>query len=230
VWHWRSLCSAWWLWLVSASLGADAYAAMLPLLMSLPGKLLLALAVAALIYHFCNGLRHLAWDMGWGFERADARRSAALVVAATLIAAAMCIYFIFRPQRGRRMSLRAPLARALHHGTARDGVGHWLVQRVTAARSRRWRSGCWSRCCRCRSPDYASVTRWIGAGLHPVLLALTVLIAAWHAWLGVQVVIEDYVHGFLPRPIALLARCSCTCCWRPAACTRCCALRCASGA
>jgi succinate dehydrogenase / fumarate reductase cytochrome b subunit len=83
------------LWLVSASLGADAYAALLPLLTSLPGKLLAALAVAALIYHFCNGLRHLAWDLGWGFERADARRSAVLVVAVTLIGAAICIYFIF---------------------------------------------------------------------------------------------------------------------------------------
>jgi succinate dehydrogenase / fumarate reductase cytochrome b subunit len=83
------------IWLVSASLGADAYAAVMPLLVSVPGRLLAALAVAALIYHFCNGLRHLAWDMGWGFERGDARRSAALVIAVTLIGAAICIYFIF---------------------------------------------------------------------------------------------------------------------------------------
>jgi succinate dehydrogenase / fumarate reductase cytochrome b subunit len=88
------------LWLVSVSMGADAYAAMLPLLISLPGKLLAALAVTALIYHFSNGLRHLAWDMGWGFERADARRSAALVVAVTLIGAAICIYFIFGRSAG----------------------------------------------------------------------------------------------------------------------------------
>jgi succinate dehydrogenase / fumarate reductase cytochrome b subunit len=87
-------------WLVGASLGADAYAALLPLLISLPGKWLLTLAVVALIYHFCNGLRHLAWDMGWGYERADARRSAALVVAATVIAAAVCIYFIFGRSAG----------------------------------------------------------------------------------------------------------------------------------
>jgi succinate dehydrogenase / fumarate reductase cytochrome b subunit len=82
-------------WLVGASLGADAYAAIVPRLISMPGKLLSSLAVTALIYHFCNGLRHLAWDMGWGFERTDARRSAALVVAVTLIGAAVCIYFIF---------------------------------------------------------------------------------------------------------------------------------------
>lgn len=87
-------------WLTAASLGADAYGALLPLVVSVPGKLLMTLALVALIYHFCNGLRHLAWDMGWGFERADARRSAGLVVAATVIAAAVCLYFIFGRSAG----------------------------------------------------------------------------------------------------------------------------------
>ena len=87
-------------WLVAASLGAEAYAALLPLLTGIPGRLMMALAVTALIYHFCNGLRHLAWDLGLGFERRDARRSALLVVAATLIGAALCIYFIFRTGTG----------------------------------------------------------------------------------------------------------------------------------
>jgi succinate dehydrogenase / fumarate reductase cytochrome b subunit len=87
-------------WLVSASLGAETYAAILPLLTGIAGKLLASLAVAALIYHFCNGLRHLAWDLGFGYERVDARRSAVLVLAVTLIGAAVCLYFIFRPGAG----------------------------------------------------------------------------------------------------------------------------------
>jgi succinate dehydrogenase / fumarate reductase, cytochrome b subunit len=87
-------------WLVSASRGEAAYAAALPLLTSAPSKLLMVLAVAALIYHFCNGLRHLAWDMGWGFERADARRSALLVVVGTVIGVAVCLYFMFRSGAG----------------------------------------------------------------------------------------------------------------------------------
>ena len=102
------------------------------------------------------------------------------------------------------MSLRAPLARALHHGTARDGVGHWLIQRITAAALALLAIWLLFALLWLPAADYASVTRWIGAGVHPVLLALTVLIGAWHAWLGVQVVIEDYVHGFLPKTIALL--------------------------
>lgn len=83
-------------WLLGASLGEDAYARLLPVLQSWPLQALIALAVVALIYHFCNGLRHLAWDMGWGFERSQARASGALVVAVTLIASAICLYVLFR--------------------------------------------------------------------------------------------------------------------------------------
>jgi succinate dehydrogenase / fumarate reductase membrane anchor subunit len=103
------------------------------------------------------------------------------------------------------MSLRAPLARALHHGSAHDGVGHWLVQRVTATALAPLAIWLLIALLSLPSSDYTTVTRWIGAGLHPVLLALVVLIGAWHAWLGVQVVIEDYVHGFLAKTLALLA-------------------------
>jgi succinate dehydrogenase / fumarate reductase membrane anchor subunit len=103
------------------------------------------------------------------------------------------------------MSLRAPLARALHHGSAHDGVGHWLVQRVTAAALAPLAIWLLVGLLSLPSSDYATVTRWIGAGAHPVLLALTLLIASWHAWLGIQVVIEDYVHGFVAKTVALLA-------------------------
>lgn len=88
------------LWLVALSLGSDSYAALLPLLQSLPVRLVLALAAIALIYHFCNGLRHLAWDLGWGFERAAARRSALLVVVVTVIASLLCLYLMFRGAGG----------------------------------------------------------------------------------------------------------------------------------
>jgi len=83
-------------WLLGVGLGADAYAALLPLLASWPVQLLIALALIALIYHFCNGLRHLAWDMGWGYERREARASAAVVVAATILISAACLYWLFR--------------------------------------------------------------------------------------------------------------------------------------
>jgi len=87
-------------WLVSISLGMQAYARVLSVWRFWPAQVLLALAVVALIYHFCNGLRHLAWDLGWGYERREARTSAAVVVVATVIIGATCLYFLFRHGAG----------------------------------------------------------------------------------------------------------------------------------
>lgn len=87
-------------WLISASLGKQAYGAAQPTLTGVPFKVLLALAVLALLFHLCNGLRHLAWDLGWGFERVHARRSAVLVVAMAAIAGSICLYLIFRHSAG----------------------------------------------------------------------------------------------------------------------------------
>ena len=104
------------------------------------------------------------------------------------------------------MSLRTPLARVLNQGAARDGVHHWLVQRVTAVALAPL--SVWLTVSLLRLPDrgYAAVTAWIGTGLHPVLLALTVVLAAWHAWLGIQVVVEDYVaQPALKAPLLLLS-------------------------
>ncbi len=102
------------------------------------------------------------------------------------------------------MSLRSPLARVLNHGAARDGVSHWWVQRVTAVALAPL---CvWFAVSLLALParDYASAAGWVASGLHPVLLTLTVSCAAWHSWLGVQVVSEDYVPRALARTALLL--------------------------
>jgi len=88
-------------WLVAAAAGAAAYASAMGLLASLPFKFLVAIALLALCFHFSNGLRHLAWDAGFGFERAQARRSAVVVVVVTLLAAVALIYALFRVGAGQ---------------------------------------------------------------------------------------------------------------------------------
>jgi succinate dehydrogenase cytochrome b subunit len=87
-------------WLMAAAAGPSAYARTMLVLASLPSKALIALAVLALCFHFANGLRHLAWDMGWGFERVQARRSAVLVVVAALLATVACVLLLFRAGAG----------------------------------------------------------------------------------------------------------------------------------
>ena len=82
-------------WLYAAASGAEAYAHASALLSSVFMKLLLAGWLVAFCYHLCNGIRHLNWDLGRGLEKSEARRSATLVVVATLVLAAAFIYAAF---------------------------------------------------------------------------------------------------------------------------------------
>ena len=68
-------------WIAAAALGPDAYACATNFLGTLPMRVVLALALAAFWYHLFAGIRHLAWDAGFGFEKKVARASGALVVA-----------------------------------------------------------------------------------------------------------------------------------------------------
>jgi succinate dehydrogenase / fumarate reductase cytochrome b subunit len=49
------------------------------------GMLLLFLWSIAFFYHLCSGMRHLAWDAGYGFEISDARRNGYVVIVATVL-------------------------------------------------------------------------------------------------------------------------------------------------
>jgi succinate dehydrogenase / fumarate reductase cytochrome b subunit len=85
-------------WLLAAALGAEAYARVVRCLSSLPMRLVLALALAAFCYHLLAGIRHLAWDCGFGFEKRSARRSGVTVV---ILAAAAFAATLFLTPAGR---------------------------------------------------------------------------------------------------------------------------------
>jgi len=82
-------------WLLAASTGPDSFAAAVAVLGSGVAQWLLAAWLLAFCYHLCNGLRHLNWDLGRGLEKEQARRSAAVVVAATLLLAVLFGYVAF---------------------------------------------------------------------------------------------------------------------------------------
>ena len=73
------------LWLVAAAAGEGVFSVVQAFLASWFGLLILFGFTAALFYHFCNGIRHLAWDAGKGFELPAMHRSGTLVLAATVI-------------------------------------------------------------------------------------------------------------------------------------------------
>ena len=81
--------------LAALAAGPDGYNVIAGWLGSVFGKVLISAAVTGFWYHVTTGLRHLRWDAGVGFERAEARRSAwvAVVVIVVLSAASICAIF-----------------------------------------------------------------------------------------------------------------------------------------
>jgi succinate dehydrogenase / fumarate reductase, membrane anchor subunit len=102
------------------------------------------------------------------------------------------------------VSLRSPLRTALGAGPARSGVHHWWVQRASALALIPLVLWLLLGLVRLPLADYAAVCDWAAHGLNPVLLMLLVGLGAWHSQLGVQIVIEDYVHGAGTKTAALL--------------------------
>jgi len=83
-------------WLMALASGPAAYASAMNALGSPLAKLLLVGFTFSFVYHFCNGIRHLVWDTGRGLERAQARRSGAVVVIAALLLTAVVVAFSCR--------------------------------------------------------------------------------------------------------------------------------------
>ena len=73
------------LWLVTAASGDNGFSVMQAFLASWFGILILFGFTAALFYHFCNGMRHLAWDAGKGYDLPTMHRTGWAVIIATAV-------------------------------------------------------------------------------------------------------------------------------------------------
>ncbi len=103
------------------------------------------------------------------------------------------------------MSLRTPLGQALGLGTAGDGTEHFIAQRITSVALILLGGWFVYSMHTIESMAFLEVTRFIAAPLNSVLLSLFCVTAAYHSFLGVQVVIEDYVHANGLKIVSLLA-------------------------
>lgn len=79
-------------WLMALASGPASYAAAMDALSSPLAKLLLVGFTFSFVYHFCNGIRHLVWDTGRGLERAQARRSGAVVIVSACLLTALIVW------------------------------------------------------------------------------------------------------------------------------------------
>ncbi len=87
-------------WLMSAAAGESAYERSGWLFRGWAFRVLLLAWLASYCFHFFNGLRHLAWDAGLGFERVHARRSARLVIVLAILAFLIAAWVLFWPRAG----------------------------------------------------------------------------------------------------------------------------------
>ncbi len=96
------------------------------------------------------------------------------------------------------------MSRISTRDSPRHGVDHWWAQRVTAVALvllTVWLVVSWLSI---RSLDYATLREWMSRGWNVVPLIALILAAAQHSYLGLKVVLEDYVHHAGKRIGALL--------------------------
>jgi succinate dehydrogenase / fumarate reductase membrane anchor subunit len=92
------------------------------------------------------------------------------------------------------MGLRTPLGRAMGLGSAKEGVSHWWWQRVTSVVLIPLSLWFVFSLASLVGADYPTVVDWMRSPIVTALLIMFVISTFYHAQLGVQVVIEDYIH------------------------------------
>ena len=88
-----SILLAW--WLIAVAEGGQLFAATHAFIASPIGIVLLLFWSMAFFYHLCSGIRHLAWDAGYGFEIRQAYRSGYAVLAATVLLTVLTWLYVY---------------------------------------------------------------------------------------------------------------------------------------
>lgn len=102
-------------------------------------------------------------------------------------------------------NLRTPLSQVKGLGSAKEGTGHFWVQRLTAIGLVPLVVWIAFAVARLPSMSQADIHAWLGNPFSAAMMILFLGAAFWHAKLGLQVVIEDYVSDHAVRTVAIIA-------------------------
>ena len=102
------------------------------------------------------------------------------------------------------MSLESPLGKFLGHGSAKQGTEHWWAQKLTAVALVPLTLWFVIALLGVNIADFAATRVWISQPVNAIPLILRVIAGLYHSMLGLQVIVEDYVHGAL-KVVTLLA-------------------------
>jgi len=92
-------------------------------------------------------------------------------------------------------SLKTPLGRVRGLGSAKDGTQHWWLQRLTAIALAPLCIWLVASLVSLSGAGWREVADWLSSPLSALAMILLLVALLWHLKLGLQVVIEDYVHG-----------------------------------
>jgi succinate dehydrogenase / fumarate reductase, membrane anchor subunit len=108
-----------------------------------------------------------------------------------------------------QQNMRSPLARAIGLGSTRSGVGSWWAERVSAVALVPLTLWFAASIIAHAGSDYATFIAWLRTPLAAILMILLLIALFYHTALGLQVVIEDYVHSAIKFAAVIAARLGC---------------------
>jgi succinate dehydrogenase / fumarate reductase membrane anchor subunit len=103
------------------------------------------------------------------------------------------------------MSMRTPLGRVRGLGSARSGTEHFWLQRVTSVAGIPLTLGFLVIVIALVGRNHAATVQILGSPIVALTMILFILTVVFHMWLGMQVVIEDYVHDQLIKALAAMS-------------------------
>jgi len=103
------------------------------------------------------------------------------------------------------MSLKSPLGKVRGLGSAKDGTHHWWAQRVTAVALVPLTLWFVYAIATNAGADHGAMSQWLADPFNAIAMLLLVAATFHHLHLGIQVVIEDYIHEEGVKIAAMLA-------------------------
>ncbi len=102
------------------------------------------------------------------------------------------------------MTYRTPLGNARGLGSAKSGAHHWWMQRLTAIALVPLTLWFVASLIQLTGADHQSATAWLSSPIQAVLMLLLIAATFHHMQLGLQVVIEDYIHSESAKIVVLV--------------------------
>lgn len=94
----------------------------------------------------------------------------------------------------KQETIRSPIGRARGLGTAHHGVHHWWMQRVSSVALIPLSAFFLFNLKHLINPNYMELITFLGQPHVTIALILFIITAFYHAMLGIQVIVEDYIH------------------------------------